>query len=156
MATARGWRLRRAIHEDLAQMVASGLTTPVTSWSEEDYRSELSVEGSQTWVIEESGIEPRASGLLGTLVYRVLGPEIELMHVAVAPGARRLGLGGQLMKHLVGEARASGGECVHLEVRADNVAALALYVQCGFAVVGRRTRYYRDGADALLMDLKLC
>ena len=33
----------------------------------------------------------------------------------------------------------------------DNAAALALYQGMGFAIVGRRPRYYSDGRAAVLM-----
>ena len=44
---------------------------------------------------------------------------------------------------------------LHLEVRADNAAALGLYRAMGFAADGRRRDYYGRGHDALLMSLRL-
>ena len=39
-----------------------------------------------------------------------------------------------------------------LEVRASNRKAIGLYEKCGFAVKGRRPRYYDDAKeDALIM-----
>jgi ribosomal-protein-alanine N-acetyltransferase len=38
-----------------------------------------------------------------------------------------------------------------LEVSERNAAARALYAAAGFAEVGRRRRYYADGADALVL-----
>lgn len=43
---------------------------------------------------------------------------------------------------------------VWLEVHEGNQAARALYAQLGFAEVGRRPRYYSDGATALLLTRK--
>jgi [ribosomal protein S18]-alanine N-acetyltransferase len=44
---------------------------------------------------------------------------------------------------------------VFLEVRADNPVAQGLYASRGFAVVGRRPRYYQpDGVDAIVMRLE--
>jgi ribosomal-protein-alanine N-acetyltransferase len=40
-------------------------------------------------------------------------------------------------------------------VRVSNLAAQRLYLKFGFAEVGRRKRYYRDGEDALLMTRTL-
>jgi ribosomal-protein-alanine N-acetyltransferase len=42
-----------------------------------------------------------------------------------------------------------------LEVRADNAGALAFYLAEGFAEIDRRRRYYRDGADAIVLELLL-
>ena len=43
------------------------------------------------------------------------------------------------------------GAVTFLEVRTDNVPALALYRSEGFEVVGTRRRYYASGADAFTM-----
>ena len=40
-----------------------------------------------------------------------------------------------------------------LEVHAQNGKAIALYTRCGFKLVGRRSNYYGQGQDALLMSL---
>jgi len=43
-----------------------------------------------------------------------------------------------------------------LEARASNQPALALYLEFGFVVSGRRTRYYQFPVDdAVLMRLRL-
>jgi ribosomal-protein-alanine N-acetyltransferase len=44
---------------------------------------------------------------------------------------------------------------VLLEVRADNPRAQALYRRFGFVHIHTRRRYYRDGVDALIMQLPL-
>ena len=44
---------------------------------------------------------------------------------------------------------------LHLEVRADNAAAIGLYQAMGFAADGRRRDYYGRGHDALLMSLRI-
>ena len=41
-----------------------------------------------------------------------------------------------------------------LEVRRSNLAAQALYHQCGFLDVGYRKRYYENSEDALIMALE--
>ena len=42
-----------------------------------------------------------------------------------------------------------------LEVRADNLRALKAYERVGFQEVSRRKAYYRDGCDAILMEIDL-
>jgi ribosomal protein S18 acetylase RimI-like enzyme len=44
---------------------------------------------------------------------------------------------------------------VYLEVRRSNVAAIALYLEAGFAAVGIRERYYANDEDAVEMALTL-
>lgn len=89
------------------------------------------------------------------LEYRVVADEAELIEIAVAPRARRRGLARRLVEHLVTNARHQRVGAVHLEVRADNTAARALYTACGFVEAGRRRRYYADGEDAVICSLTL-
>lgn len=42
-----------------------------------------------------------------------------------------------------------------LEVASDNAPALALYARSGYRELGRRSFYYRSGADAITMDRSL-
>jgi ribosomal-protein-alanine acetyltransferase len=80
--------------------------------------------------------------------------EGDIQTIAVAPAARRSGLGRTLMLALIGEARKRGAREVFLEVRADNPGAQTLYRQLGFDEIGVRPRYYQpDGVDAVVMRL---
>ncbi|MEZ4437105.1 MAG: ribosomal protein S18-alanine N-acetyltransferase [bacterium] len=94
-------------------------------------------------------------GPIAWLEYRVVEDEADLAEIAVAPRARRQGLGRRLVDHLVAEARARGVARIYLEVRAGNAAARALYAATGFSPCGRRRRYYSDGEDAVLYRLDL-
>jgi ribosomal-protein-alanine N-acetyltransferase len=104
---------------------------------------------------------PGASGCLaycrdGTpaafLLALSLVPEVEILSIGVAPGARRRGLARRLIESLAELARRRGAREVHLEVAEDNRAARQLYAQAGFEPVGRRPNYYKrgDGAVAAL------
>lgn len=77
--------------------------------------------------------------------------EGHIMNVAVHPDYRRRGLGELLLLDLYRQVRPRGVVRLTLEVRASNLAALGLYHKYGFAVEGRRPRYYGDGEDALIM-----
>jgi ribosomal-protein-alanine N-acetyltransferase len=81
--------------------------------------------------------------------------EIHLLNVAVAPHARRRGIGRILMDDLLAYARANEASKVLLEVRASNVAAIGLYERLGFERFNVREQYYADGEDAVEMWLLL-
>ncbi|HWS57979.1 MAG TPA: GNAT family N-acetyltransferase, partial [Actinotalea sp.] len=84
------------------------------------------------------------------------GDLVQVMTLGVAGHARRRGCGDRLLGALVEHARAVGASAVLLEVRVDNDPAIALYTRAGFAVVGRRRRYYQpEDVDAWTMSLDL-
>lgn len=96
--------------------------------------------------------------LLGFSLLRTVADEAELLLLAVAPPARRRGVGGSLLDHFIEHARRKGVRRLHLEVR-DGNAAIAMYRAFGFRAEGRRPKYYsgRDGSqhDAVTMARKL-
>jgi ribosomal-protein-alanine N-acetyltransferase len=110
------------------------------------WRGELESPYGLYLVIEARG---EISGQIG--VRHVLG-ELHITTIAVRPEYRRRGHA----RSLIGAALAAcpNASHVHLEVRPNNVAALALYESLGFSKTGRRPRYYGD-EDALLMTLNL-
>ncbi|MDX8392767.1 MAG: ribosomal protein S18-alanine N-acetyltransferase, partial [Mariprofundaceae bacterium] len=83
--------------------------------------------------------------------------EVHIMQIAVAPEFRRTGLGKRLMQYEIEHKCAKGMATMHLEVRASNLAAQALYQSLGFTTVGTRPNYYSPipdkplGEDAVLM-----
>lgn len=91
--------------------------------------------------------------VLGYSLFWQVVDEVHLLNVAVAIPARRHGVGRALMEDLLAYARANGIVRILLEVRASNVAALALYARLGFTQFHVRERYYDDGEDALEMSL---
>ena len=74
-------------------------------------------------------------------------PEAQIANIAVAPDARRQGLGRLLLRGLVSEAAQAGAEVVFLEVREHNAGAIALYEQEGFVRIGMRKNYYDDPVE---------
>ncbi|MGH3967191.1 MAG: ribosomal protein S18-alanine N-acetyltransferase [Mycobacterium sp.] len=75
--------------------------------------------------------------------------EYEVHTIGVDPAHQGRGIGRRLLTELL---EFAAGGVVHLEVRTDNAAAIALYRSVGFTEVGVRRRYYRiSGADAYTM-----
>jgi ribosomal protein S18 acetylase RimI-like enzyme len=72
--------------------------------------------------------------------------------IAVLPEYRHQGVGSALLsacEEKINQPR------VRLSVRASNKAALALYKKNDYEEVGRWSRYYYDGEDALVLEKKL-
>lgn len=129
-------------------------TTFVTdAWSEESMRSEVRGQHTYYLVAFEPEHPDRLDGYAGLLAPRGAA-EGDIQTIAVAPHARRQGLGRTLMQALIGEARKRGAGEVFLEVRADNPGAQALYGELGFEEIGVRPHYYQpDDVDAIVMRL---
>lgn len=75
----------------------------------------------------------------------------ELQRIGVSTPRRRQGHARALMSEVIRRAEAAEADRILLEVRAGNAAALALYAAFGFVEVDRRPRYYRDGAEAIVL-----
>jgi ribosomal-protein-alanine N-acetyltransferase len=92
---------------------------------------------------------------LGFALGRVQADQAEILTIAVRPGARGQGVGRALLNALLTEAAKRGALDLFLEVAEPNAAARALYAGAGAKEVGRRRRYYADGADALVLRLSV-
>ncbi len=110
-------------------------------------------------MVQGFGLRDDAGTLLAFCLVRLVAGEADILTLATAPGARRRGLGGVLLRTAAQQLAALGAERMTLDVACDNTAALALYHRLGFAQDGRRKGYYlrRDGqrADALLLSAGL-
>jgi ribosomal-protein-alanine N-acetyltransferase len=84
------------------------------------------------------------------------GDVTQVMTIGVDPAWQRRGIGWALMDALIARSRALGAAAVLLEVRVDNVPALAMYEAFGFETIGVRKRYYQpEDKDAFTMRLLL-
>jgi ribosomal-protein-alanine N-acetyltransferase len=84
---------------------------------------------------------------------------IEILHLSVHPDERRKKIAHRLLNLCLDYAKNHAMAAIWLEVRASNVAAIALYQQMGFTKQGIRKQYYPCEAggkeDAILMNLIL-
>ena len=113
--------------------------------------------------MEDSPHEYMAIALDGENVIATAGihgkPLQRLQHrvtlgISILKAYHRQGLGRILMNHLLEQAKQMGKRTVDLEVRADNLGAIALYEEVGFVIEGRKKEgFYVDGSyvDELLM-----
>ncbi|RNL61219.1 GNAT family N-acetyltransferase [Nocardioides marmoriginsengisoli] len=92
---------------------------------------------------------------VGYAVASYAGDIAELQRIGVREQHRRSGIASDLLAAVVAHAPSTGADRMLLEVRADNRGALAFYAARDFVEIDRRTRYYRDGTDAVVMRLPL-
>ena len=92
---------------------------------------------------------------IGFAVSRIGADEAEILSIAIDADERGRGLSRNLLLTHLGHLAGKGVRTVFLEVEENNAPARRLYERTGFAVVGRRERYYRQQSgeqlNALLM-----
>lgn len=91
----------------------------------------------------------------GVLLFRVVLDECEIEHVAIVEHKKRFGIGFALMKHLEHVASSQDVKKIFLEVGVRNLGAQALYEKLGFLPIGKRTLYYHNSEDAIVMEKNL-
>ena len=134
---------------DLPRVVEIARASLPEAWTEAGFAAEIAAPTCVALVLE------RDDGVAAFGFGSVAADELEIRALAVATGVRRGGIGRALTEALLRAALARGARVAHLEVRAGNAPALALYSLCGFAPSGRRAAYYGNGEDAVLMSRAL-
>jgi ribosomal-protein-alanine N-acetyltransferase len=87
---------------------------------------------------------------IGFAVSRIGADEAEILSLAIDPDHRGRGLSRNLLLTHLGHLAGRGVRTIFLEVEENNQPARKLYERAGFAVVGRRERYYQQaGAEQL-------
>jgi ribosomal-protein-alanine acetyltransferase len=125
------------------------------AWSMESMSSELASPHTYYLFAFDPATPDVLEGYGGLLAPEDSG-DADIQTLAVAPPARRHGLGRTLVIALLAEAAARGAGEVFLEVRADNPNARALYDSLGFEQIAVRAKYYQpDGVDAQIMRVLL-
>jgi [ribosomal protein S18]-alanine N-acetyltransferase len=114
---------------------------PNEAWGTNAIALQLAMPGVFGWLDRRGGM----------ILARVAADEVEVLTLAVAPAARRQGLGTRLLDAAMTCAASRGARVAFLEVSIGNRGARTLYARAGFTPTGRRPRYYADGTDALVL-----
>lgn len=140
--------LRAATADDVPQIVElDRVLFDLDAWSEDSWLAEI--EGEHRRVTVATTEEGALAGYGVTLIPADAADAAELLRIGVDPGHQRRGVGSRLLSNAVS---AAARHRILLEVAADNVTAIKLYLRQGFAVIDWRPRYYRSGADAVIMQ----
>lgn len=122
-----------------------------------DYKAiiELLAQDSVQLLIIKNGVED----IVGYCLYQMIFEQAEILRIGTHPDYQRQGIASQLFIKLNKELQDNKVENLLLEVRADNLPAIALYERQGFVVIHQRKGYYSQpnypAIDALIMQLKL-
>lgn len=129
------YQFRAMTEADLAAVLAIEEQSYEFPWTPGIFRDCLHL-GYHCYVIEA------ATGIVGYGILSIGAGESHVLNLCIHPRHRRRGLGRALLRFLMAKARASRVDCVLLEVRPSNEAAIRLYRSLGFNEVGLRKGYY--------------
>jgi ribosomal-protein-alanine N-acetyltransferase len=153
-APAADLHIRRMVPADVPGVYALDALSFSLPWTERSFRYEVTENpNARNWVAELH--QDGSIRLVGMLVLWFFLDEAHIATLAVHPEFRRKGIARRLMHTALKSAYDEGAERSLLEVRAGNQAALKMYKELGYEIVGRRSHYYHDNdEDALLMTLE--
>lgn len=138
--------VRRATVADAAALAALDAICFDIPWDERSVLTMLAGDLTRGWRLDVGGT------LVAAALVRVVAAEGEVLRIGVAPSYRRRGLARALMAEVLGQLEPEMRHGIHLEVRASNLAAQALYKSLAFVVSGGRQAYYTAPVeDAVLM-----
>lgn len=139
--------------DDLPQVLEIDRQSFALPWSESAYRFEINNNSTSLALVAQEQPDPNGQIIALAVIWLILD-EAHIATIAVRPQFRRQGIARRLMVESLRECIARGARSATLEVRAQNLAAQALYRSLQFKEVGRRAHYYHDNQeDALLMTV---
>lgn len=142
-------QIRWMIRRDLTEVLAIENQSFEFPWSEDDFIRCLQQRNCIGMVAEQQG------RVQGFMIYELHKTRLHLMNFAVAPAARRRGVGAQMLGKLIGKLSPQRRTRVTLEVRETNLPAQLFFRQAGFRAVSVLRGFYDDTPeDAYLMHFR--
>ncbi|MBS6791072.1 ribosomal protein S18-alanine N-acetyltransferase [Megasphaera sp.] len=140
--------IRRAVLQDLPDIIAIEEASFSSPWSHQSLRAEFDNRVARYYVLEgDDGTVAAYADLW------LIADEGQLANIAVHPSARGLGYGETLLRTAMEALFHDGCRSVFLEVRLSNAAAIALYEKLGYEKTAIRKGYYSQPVeDAYIMN----
>ena len=101
------------------------------------------------------GIIEGEKRLLGICSAWLILDELHITYIAVHPVHQRKGLGRFLLSVLIKRSKSLKTNHIHLEVKDNNEPAKTFYQSMGFRIVSKRSNFYKDGTDALILKKEI-
>lgn len=137
--------IRGATPADMDALLHIEAEVFMDSWSKDSLSSLFDGERNVVLVACQNGVA------VGYITAWHVHDEAEIARLGVLHEARKQGIASALITALIKDFDDLKVQKLSLEVRVSNKAGFAIYHKFGFAVRGRRPRYYEDGEDALVM-----
>ena len=117
-------------------------------WTKKQWQSEFDKRGTKVVAILFN------EKIIGIYVVQIIIDEAQINYFSIKKKFRRKGFGSNLMSYLIKECEKLNIKKLLLEVSENNLIAEIFYCKFNFLTVGRRKKYYKDGADAVLKERK--
>lgn len=140
--------IRRAVADDVSAITEAEELIFPDPWTRKDILSAVCQSGAMCYVAISDG------KLAAYVIGRVIAPEGEIYRIATLPEKRGRGIGYRILDFAVKTERGRGLESLFLEVRSQNIPALALYRAYGFKKIGVRKNYYKNPSDDAIVMVK--
>lgn len=139
-------QIRWAIRRDMAQVLEIEQQSFEFPWTEEDYQCCLRQRNCIGMVAEHK------ERIAGVMIYELLKSQLHVLNFAVAPWARRQGVGTQMVQKLISKLSQQRRQELSLEVRETNVAAQLFFRKQGLLAQSVLRGHYEDTTeDAYVM-----
>ncbi|MER2012798.1 MAG: ribosomal protein S18-alanine N-acetyltransferase [Psychrobacter alimentarius] len=160
MAVIENVSVHAVDYQQTIQAVADieAVVQPHDAWTYQTLITLLEQDSIDMLIVYEKEKKERVldNKVVGYCLYQVVFEQAEILRIGTHPNYQRQGIASQLFDKLNSELLHRQVENLLLEVRADNIPAIALYEQQQFVVIHRRKGYYqlKDKAaiDALIMQ----
>lgn len=145
------WHVTAMTAADMPEVVAIECQGR-SPWNSTQLASELRHDNATQLVCKSSA----GGRIAGFIMARTVLDEADILKIATSQELQRQGVASLLLQSFIALTEQQGATRIHLELRANNLAALALYYKLGFEVKMRRPGYYNDPReDALCMTLAI-
>ena len=123
-------------------------TGSTRGWAKEGIENALTSKGYYVIVAK------REEFIIGYAIAQLAWGKMHLLDIAVKEDMRRQGIGTEMLKYLINQAKVWGLPEVYLEARATNTPAVRLYSRLSFKTRFILPKFY-NGEDVLAMYLPL-
>jgi ribosomal-protein-alanine N-acetyltransferase len=137
------WHVTKAHKIDQAAFNAS-------AWSLETFWAELTLRNRFYLALVD---EKKEIVGFGGIAFN--GADADLQTMVIKPEYQNKGYGSKILDALLKKVTEKKSQRLFLEVVADNTKAINLYLSRKFIQVSKRSNYYPNGEDALIMQLDL-
>ena len=132
----RSASIERMRDDDLDAVLGVENSLYLDPWTKANFVDGLH-NGDDVWVLRINSVV-----LVGYVVQKAVLSEAEIFKVSIDKQFQHQGFGYYLLEYLRQQALSRQIERLFLEVRMSNLAAIKLYENFGFKLVGRRKNYY--------------